>query len=121
MVFGKKKQEAREPDETAVFADIAVGLWSSLDANGRYAIRFSLSRRDDDGKIRRTFRPEHLEQFPYAIAGLAKALAQASRLPQALRNELSQLASVMEKAIELAKSNGLAAESDAPERSQVFG
>jgi hypothetical protein len=47
MYFEKKKNESREPHETAaVSKNIVAGLWSSKDGRGRQSFRFALYRID---------------------------------------------------------------------------
>jgi hypothetical protein len=120
MFRSTRTQESRKPEETAVFQSVAVGLWSSTDANGRYSLRFDLSRKDAEGRIRRTFRPEHLLELPYAIASVARAFSQAPKLSEELRRELAHLASVLDKALASAAGNGGTNDQASPS-DRVFG
>jgi hypothetical protein len=112
-MFGmKNKRQSSEPTETAaVTKNVVAALWGSQDAQGRPSFRWSLSRIDNDGTtIRRTFKVEHVLQIPEAVRVLAKSFAQIDTLDEAQRTELSRLATLMEKAIEQLRPNGLAAE-----------
>lgn len=95
MLFGNKNESKKNaPDDTAVFKDIAVGLWRVKDKSGNDTFRFSFSRVDDKKELRRSFKPEHLPEFAGALYGLANAFAKAPSLDAELRKELARLAFV---------------------------
>ena len=107
MFFAKKKRESNAPQEkTALTESIAVGVWRGKDRNGSESYRFSLDRIDDQGVIRRTFRPEHLCQMPEAFLKLAKAFADAPGVDAAVQTELARLATCIEFALHSDTVNG---------------
>src|SRR6476469_8355914 len=107
MSIGNREESNRNvPNDTAVFKDIAVGLWRVKDRSGNDTFRFSFSRLDDKGNLRRAFKPEDLPEFAGALYGLANAFAKAPSLDAGLRKELAHLAFVLDKAGELAEADG---------------
>lgn len=122
MLFGNKNESKKNaPDDTAVFKDIAVGLWRVKDKSGNDTFRFSFSRVDDKKELRRSFKPEHLPEFAGALYGLANAFAKAPSLDAELRKELARLAFVLDKAGELAAANNAVNGSAEVPSERVFG
>jgi predicted ArsR family transcriptional regulator len=111
MFGAMKKRQSREPSESAaVTKNVEVALWSSQDAEGRPSFRWSLSRLDRDGVLRKTFKPEHLADFVEVIRVLAQSFSQLTTLEDAQRAEFVRLASQMEQATSQLRPSGLAAE-----------
>src|SRR5262249_35006276 len=107
MLFRKKKRESNAPQEKAALSkNIAAGIWRGADRDGTETYRFSLDRVDEQGKIRRTFRIEHLLQLPTAFLKLARAFSEVPGVDAAVQSELSRLAACISYALQSDGANG---------------
>lgn len=111
-MFGvMRKRQSREPTESlAVTKNVTIALWSSLDVNGKPSFRWSLSRIDREGNLRKSFNPQHICEMPEVIRVLAQSFSQLNDVDETQRREFERLAVLMEQAIEQLRPNGQAAD-----------
>lgn len=122
MFKRKSTTPRRDADETVrVSPNLQASVWSATGMNDReHRVHLRLERIAPDGKVLRTFRPEHLLEMPCAISILASGISKVGSLPQPLRDNLKRLASLLEKVHAELFTNG-EAPGNASDEENIFG
>jgi len=122
MFERNKTPKSRAPDETVrVSPNLQTQVWSVLGMHDReHRLHFRLERITPEGRTLRTMRPENLLEIPQAVSLLAGGFAKVGSLPQALRDSLKHLASLLEKVHTELSTNGSAVGSPNDEEA-IFG
>jgi hypothetical protein len=122
MFERNKTPKRRDPDETVrVSPNLQAQVWSVLGMHDReHRLHFRLERISPEGRALRTMRPEHLLEIPQSVALLAGGFAKVGSLPQALRDSLKHLASLLEKVHNELSTNGSTIGSSSDEEA-IFG
>ena len=122
MFKRKSTTPRRDADETVrVSPNLQASVWSATGMNDReHRIHLRLERIAPDGKVLRTFRPEHLLEMPCAISILASGISKVGSLPQPLRENLKRMASLLEKVHAELFTNGEAT-GNSPDEEHIFG
>ena len=107
-MFGANEEKPRsggKPTETAEIGEVQISLWVSENQDGGKRFSWKLARVNENGKGFVTFHPKHLvtDVLP-AIAMLASCLAKSPDIAQSLRQELAEVASLLQ-AVQEARRN----------------
>jgi hypothetical protein len=121
MLFRQKKESSAPQEKATLSKNIVAGLWKGADRDGTETYRFSLDRVDEQGKIRRTFRVEHLLQLPAAFLKLARAFREAPGVDAAVQSELARLAACISYALQSDGAKGPVREETQASNGRIFG